>query len=369
MRVLMGMPEAASLGGPAACEPPFVAELRRLGVEVAAETYVYGEQLAGTTLRRRISRVLRTARRLRARLRAEQFDVVHLNSSFDARALLRDVATLSRIRRVTPGRIFIKFHGSDADLLRTSDPVLRRFARTLLARVHGIGVLSSEERENFVRAGVAAARLFVVKNVVTAAPPASAPAPALRARLNVPADVPLLLFIARFIPAKGLLDVIRAGALLREQGHEFRLLCVGDGPARRDAEQEVVRLGLQTHAQFFGYIPEAETQIFYDECTLLVFPTYHYEGFPMVIFKALAAGLPVITTRIRAARDYLREPDNCLWAEPQQPAQLATCIAQLLTQPQLRATMAHNNRALATQFNANTVAREYLAVYNQLIGK
>lgn len=363
----MGMPEAASLGGPAACEPPFAAELRRLGLEVAEETYVYGEQLAGTTLRQRISRVLRTARRLRARLRAEQFDVVHLNSSFDARALLRDVATLARIRRATQGKIFIKFHGSDADLLRTSDPVLRRFARVLLARTDGIGVLSSEERENFVRAGVAAARVFVVKNVVTAAPSsASVTAPALRAQLNVAADMPLLLFIARFIPAKGLVDVIRAGALLREQGHEFRLLCVGDGPARGAAEQEVARLGLQTHAQFYGYIPEAATQIFYDESTLLVFPTYHYEGFPMVIFKSLAAGLPIITTRIRAARDYLTEPDNCLWVAAQQPAQLAACIAQLLTQPTLRATMAHNNRALAARFTAQAVAPEYVAVYNQL---
>ncbi len=365
----MGMPEAASWGGPAACEPPFVAELRRLGVEVAEETYVYGEQLSGTTLRQRISRVLRTARRLRARLRAEQFDVVHLNSSFDARALLRDVATLARIRRAAHSKIFIKFHGSDAALLRTSDPVLRRFARTLLARVHGIGVLSSEEKENFVRAGVDEARVFVVKNVVTDVPHESIAAPALRGLLNVPGDVPLLLFIARFIPAKGLLDVIRACALLREQGHEFRLLCVGDGPARREAEHEVARLSLEAQAQFFGYIPEAETQIFYDECTLLVFPTYHYEGFPMVIFKALAAGLPIITTRIRAARDYLAEPANCLWVEPQQPAQLAERITQLLTQPELRAAMAHNNRALATQFNADTVAREYLAVYNQLIGQ
>ncbi len=363
----MGMPEAASLGGPAACEPPFAAELRQLSVEVAEETYVYGEQPGGTTLRRRISRVLRTARRLRGRLRAEQFDVVHLNSSFDARALLRDVATLSRIRRVSGSKIFIKFHGSDADLLRTNDPVLRRFARTLLARADGIGVLSTEEKENFMRAGVAEARIFVVKNVVSAAPQASVAAPALHTRLNVPTDVPLLLFIARFIPAKGLVDVIRACALLREQGHEFRLLCVGDGPARIEAEAAVARLSLQTYAQFFGYIPEAETQIFYDECTLLVFPTYHYEGFPMVIFKSLAAGLPVITTRIRAARDYLRAPDNCLWVEPQQPAQLAERIAQLLTQPALRAAMAHNNRALATQFTAQAVAPEYVAVYNQLV--
>jgi glycosyltransferase involved in cell wall biosynthesis len=362
----MGMPEGASLGGPAACEPPFVAELRRLGVEVAEETYVYGEQLSGTTLRQRVGRVLRTARRLRQRLRSAPFDVLHLNSSFDARAVLRDAVTLGLIRR-SRSKAFIKFHGSDADLLRTHDPVLRRFTRTLLARADGIGVLSTEERENFIRAGVSERRLFVVKNVVTNEPYPSDGATQLRAQLQVADDVPLLLFIARFIPAKGLVDVIRACAILRERGLSFRLLCVGDGPARAAAEAEVSNLRLRPHAQFFGYIPEAETRAFYAGSTLLVFPTYHYEGFPMVIFKALAAGLPIITTRIRAARDYLREPDNCLWVEPRDPEALAEQIARLLREPDLRAAMAHNNRALAQQFNAQTVAPEYLAVYNQLV--
>jgi glycosyltransferase involved in cell wall biosynthesis len=386
----MGMPEAASLGGPAACEPPFAAALRRLGVEVCEETYVYGEQLGGTTLRQRATRVLRAARRLRRRLRAEPFDVVHLNSSFDARALLRDVTTLRLIRRGTRARFFIKFHGSDAELLRTGDPILRRFVRRVLERAHGIGVLSTEERDNFVRAGVNERRVFVVKNVVvtgeeesatnadgvnvdemnadgaSAASAVGAAANDLRARLDVAADVPLLLFIARFIPAKGLLDVLGACALLRERGERFRLLCVGDGPARAEAEAEVARLRLRPYVRFFGYVPEAETRAFYQGSTALVFPTYHYEGFPMVIFKALAAGLPVVTTQIRAARDYLREPDNCLWVAPRAPEELADKLARLLRDAPLRAQMARNNRALAAEFNADAVAREYLAVYNQL---
>ena len=94
MRILMGMPDSQSLGGPAACEPPFVAELRRLGAEVAEETYVYGERLGKTTLWQRVVRVHATARRLGRVLRETEFDLVHLNTSFDRMALLRDAATL-----------------------------------------------------------------------------------------------------------------------------------------------------------------------------------------------------------------------------------------------------------------------------------
>ena len=375
LRVLMGMPDRESLGGPAACEPPFVAALREAGVEVAEETYVYGERLGGTSLGQRVRRVLGTARQLRRVLRAGRFDIVHLNTSFDTMALLRDAATL-QLLRPTRAKIFLKFHGSDAALFETKRAPIRALVRFVLARADGVGLLSSEERENFLRAGVDARKLFVVKNVVESDASAGvessehsdAPRGAqLAAKLDAPPETPLLLFVARFIPAKGLSDVIRACAVLRDGGREFRLLCLGDGEARGEAEAEVARLKLEGRVRFFGYVPEAETREFYAGGTMLLFPTYHYEGFPMVIFKSVAAGLPIITTRIRAAADYLREPDNCLWVEPKNPEMLAAKIISLLDQPKLREAMSESNRRLATQFSAETVTREYVEAYRQII--
>lgn len=366
MRVLIGMPDRESLGGPAACEPPFVEELRRLGVEVGEETYVYGDKLSGTGLARRVRRVVSTARRIRRRLRAGRFDVAHLNTSFDARALLRDAATVPLLGRAG-ARLFLKFHGSDGELLRTTNPALRRMGRRLLDAADGVGVLSSEERENFTRAGVDGAKVFVVKNVVERTFPREAGDLAARAGLDEGA--PVLLFIARFIPAKGLLDVVRACAVLRDRGARFALLCVGDGPARADAEREVERLDLRGRVRFTGFVPEGETGEFYAGSTALVFPTYHYEGFPMTVFYAAAAGLPIITTRIRAAADYLREPDNCLWVEPRSPGALADRIARLLGEPGTRAAMRRNNAELARSFTAPRVAPEYVEIYNRLLAR
>ncbi|HEX8129086.1 MAG TPA: glycosyltransferase family 4 protein [Pyrinomonadaceae bacterium] len=359
------MPDRNSLGGPAACEPPFAAELRRLGAEVVEETYVYGERLGGTTLRQRVARVLKTARQLRRRLRREPFDILHLNTSFDKMALLRDAATV-QLLQPTRAKIFLKFHGSDAALFETRNPALRALVRFVLARADGIGLLSSEERENFTRAGVDRRKLFVVKNVVANADALSQTGAGLRAKLGAGAETPLLLFVARFIPAKGLSDVLSACAILREEGRAFELLCLGDGEARAAWEAEAAQLRLQERVRFFGYVPEAETQEFYAGSTMLVFPTYHYEGFPMVIFKSLAAGLPVITTRIRAAADYLCEPDNCLWVEPRNPRLLAEKIAHLLDRPDARAEMRRHNMELARRFTAPSVAPEYLEIYNRL---
>ncbi len=374
MRILIGMPEAGARGGPPACEPPFVAALRDLvskgaadrgaaeGVaEVREETY---SRAAVSGWAGRAARVRTTAQYFGELLRSEDFDVVHINTSFDKRALLRDAYLVPGLP-ATPARIFLKFHGSDARLLETRNPLWSALRQRLFASAAGIGVLSSEERENFLRAGVPEAKLFQVSNVVEAGAHESR-ADFLR-RWNLPADKALLLFIGRFIPAKGLLDTIRACASLRGRGPESLLLCVGDGPARAEAEVEVARLGMREQVRFFGYVPEEQAANFYAHSSALIFPTYHYEGFPLAVFYAVAAGLPMVTTRIRAAADYLREPENCLWVSARQPEELAERILRLLGDGELCARMAANNRALVERFSAARVAAQYLGIYRRLV--
>lgn len=361
MRILVGMPEQGSQGGPAACEPPFIAELRRRGHEVEEEVYAYAQTRVGSLSR--ISRVRKTAGRLRERLRSGNFDIVHINTSFDIKALLRDVAVVRGFPSTGP-KIFLKFHGSDQRLLNQSNPLLHRLGRYLISRADGIGVLSSEERDNFVNAGVPEKKVFVVKNVVEKNP--LQPDTEFLGRWLLPDDRPLLLFISRFIPAKGLLDVIAACGMLRDGGRKFLLLCIGDGPTRAKAEALVQHLCLQDYVRFFGYIAEEQTTGFYVNTHALLFPTGHIEGFPMVIFNAAAAGLPIITTRIRAAADYLSEPENCLWVEPRSPQQLADKVARLLDQPDEQNRMRANNRLLAQRFSAEIVTGEYLEDYQRL---
>jgi glycosyltransferase involved in cell wall biosynthesis len=358
MRILVGIPESGSRGGPAACEPPFIEELRRLGHNVEEEVYAYADSEVG--LARRVQRVMHTARRFRERVERGNFDLVHINTAFDTKALLRDAVVVPKLRS-GKAKVFLKFHGSDARLLETKNPALALMRHRLLSQVDGIGVLSTEERENFLRAGVSEKKVFLVKNVVERND--QRPDSEFRKQADLPTDIPLLLFLGRFIPAKGLLDTIRAVAMLRDHGKEFMLLCLGDGPARREAEAEVEHLNLQDHVRFFGYVPEEETAAFYANSTALIFPTYHGEGFPMVIFNAAAAGLPIITTRIRAAADYLSEAENCLWVAPRNPEQLAEKIGKLLRKGELGTTMGANNKRLVKQFSAEIVTGEYLEAY------
>jgi glycosyltransferase involved in cell wall biosynthesis len=190
--------------------------------------------------------------------------------------------------------------------------------------------------------------------------------PVFVAHHGFPEGTPVLLYISRFITAKGLIDVIRACRIVANRGHVFALFCVGDGPLRQEAEVQVEKLGLQRHVRFFGYIDEEETDAFYANSSMLLLPTYHFEGFPLVVLHSLAAGIPIITTRIRGSADYLQEPDNCFWAEPKNPEMLALKVIELLTSPKTQATMTSHNLNLAQNFTAELIAKNYLAIYNQL---
>lgn len=355
------MPEEGSRGGSPTCEPPFVSELRKLGLHVEEHVYTYADTKVGFPTR--VLRVLKTLHQFRRKLLSAQFDILHLNTSFDTKALLRDSIIISLLRR-NGTKVFLKVHGSDARLLETRNWILILLRKRLFSRVDGIGILSSEERENFRRAGILQHKLFLVSNVVIGNALADGRSISLA---NSKTQIPHLLFTGRFIPEKGLHDVIRACELLRKRGLNFVLVCLGDGPARREAEREVARLGLREHVRFLGHISEEDASVFYASGTVLVFPTYHCEGFPMTIFNAAAAGLPIITTRIRAAADYLKEPDNCLWAMPQRPAMLANKIVDLLDNSEMQITMSRNNRKLAERFSRENVTREYLETYRALI--
>ena len=169
--------------------------------------------------------------------------------------------------------------------------------------------------------------------------------------------------MARFIPSKGLLDVIRAMRIIVDRGVPVQLLCVGDGKEREAATTMVHALGLNDVVSFVGYVPEPQTTEHYLSADILVMPT-RSEGFSMTIFQAVASGMPVVTTKIRAAADYLREPDNCLWIEPGDEHNLAEQrLIELLVQPALRSRMGTNNRRLATSFAPPRIVDEYLSVY------
>ncbi len=360
------MPAPGSWGGPIYCEPLLIEGLRGHGVAVDTEDFIYGETDVPPTVLERVVRVLKAARRLRRRLRTNKYDVVHLNTSFDRRSVMRDLVTLTALRS-SGVPVHLKMHGSFASFLTNEGPFWRMLQRRVFTMAADIGVLSSDERESFLRAGCPESKLSAAKYPVSSSD--FVKSDGFREKHGIAADTMILLFSARFIPAKGLLDAIKAFAMLSNEGREVVLFCLGDGPQCAEAEAMAQSKGIAGRVRFTGYIPESETADFHANADIFILPTYHDEGFPLVLLKSLAAGMPIVTTRIRAAADYMSEPENCLWTEPRDPRHLAHCIARIIDDVELRHSMAENNRSLAADFTAERVAAEYIELYRRLASK
>ncbi|RPH33176.1 glycosyltransferase [bacterium] len=358
MRVLIGLITPGQAGGIRATEERFIAECGRRGVRVA--TFEYGGRSPSERLYHKLGgRLVDWIQYIRL-VRRERPDVVQLNSALTRRALLRDMG-YAALSRLMGARLFIKMHGTDAGILSEGGAFWKWAVRFVVRNTRGIGLLSEEERQNFLRAGFSGRNLHVVKNVVDWQR---------FHRENGECERPpsplKLLFIARFIPAKGLLDVLEAIRIVLDRGKDVCIDCVGDGPQGVEARDRANALKITDKVTFTGYIPEAETPRHYKCADVLVFPTYHQEGFPMTVFQSAAAGLGIITTRVRASADYLREPEHCLWVEPRNPAMLAEKILFLMDHPDVLASMVRNNKQLAMSFSTEKVTDEYLKIFSSI---
>ena len=356
------MPSKDSWGGPAACEPPFADALARLGVEVVTEDYVFGDKERPTPIFSRVGRVLRTALRVRRLLRQDKYDILFLNSALDTKTLLRDCASLL-IMQPRPARVFLKVHGSMAQEFIGRGGLWHLLINYLRKRVDAFGVHTRDELGAFLALGFSSSRFFRVRNAITIADVL----PVDYSREQKPSTGHIqMLFVARFVRTKGLMATIRACALLKQKGVDVSLLCVGDGEVKGRAEELVKELGVAQQVTFTGYIPEDDVTKLFLSSDIFVFPTSHAEGFPVVLFKAVATGMPIVTTTVRAAGEYLMEPDNCLFCSSE-PDDIAEQISKLIDDESLRHSMSVANLAYGETLLPDTIAAEYLEIFNSML--
>lgn len=292
----------------------------------------------------------------------ERPDLVHLNSAFNKHGTLRDFFFLATAKFCNIP-VFLCFHGSDAKQIHSSF-FLNLLGKSIFRNSNLIGLLSTQEREIISQYFNIKDKSVIVKYGIDIKKSWNS---FVSNNMNNLPEGYRILFISRFIKEKGPLDLISAFKYIYKKNKKINLILVGDGSVKKHCELMAKELGLQDRVVFVGRVSEAEAREYYIQTDMMILPTYHVEGFPLTIIQSLAAGLPIITTPIRGAADYLREPENCLWTEPKNPEMLAEKITYLIEHKEVREKMSINNRKLAKQFDAEKVTGEYLGFYKQIL--
>lgn len=164
----------------------------------------------------------------------------------------------------------------------------------------------------------------------------------------------LILGVGRLVEKKGFEDLIRACAWLREGQVDFRCEIIGTGE-RRDALQALIaELGLTGHVALVG--PRSQDQVLaaYRRATVFALPCIvgrdgNRDGLPTVLLEAMAAGLPVVSTRLVGVPEIVDDGVDGLLVEPGDSAALAASLARLLLDDELRDRLAHAGRSKAMQ--------------------
>jgi glycosyltransferase involved in cell wall biosynthesis len=222
--------------------------------------------------------------------------------------------------------------------------------------------------EQLARAGVDPRRIRVKHNSVAApAPVAEAEVAALRARLGVKEGERVLLAVGRLSREKGLADLVRALARLRETApvENFKLVILGEGPERSSVEEEARRLGLVERVVFAGHA--SDVRPFYALADALALPS-HSEGSPHVLLEAMASGVPVAATGVGGVPEIVADEETALLVPPRDPSALAGALARLLSDRTLARALAERAREHAlAHFSPESFARSLLETYCELL--
>lgn len=177
----------------------------------------------------------------------------------------------------------------------------------------------------------------------------------------------IILFVGRIYPVKGLMNLVRAAALLPPPPPAIRFRIVGPDQAghRAELEAECARLGVK-NVQFVGEKHGAELDAEYEACDVLALPSFT-ENFGGVVVDALAHGKPVIASKFTPWREL--EEKGCGWWVDNAPESLAKTIAAAAGLPrERRVEMGEKGRALVeANFTWQAVAKSMLACYQSLI--
>ena len=274
--------------------------------------------------------------------------IVHANSS-KAGILGRLAAWIARvpIRIYTVhGWAFSASSGPRAIVYHRSERLVRRLTTSTVC-------VSEGERAAGVAAGTCDERATVVIRNGIDAPvwPVARPG----------VDPPRIVSVGRLQAPKDPLALIRALATISDR--RWSAIVVGDGPQRPDVESQLHRLGLDQVVDLAGTRDDVGEILAASQIFVL---SSRSEGLPISILEAMAAGLPVVASRVGGVAELVVEGETGLLVPPGRPDELAAAIERLLDDAGLRERLgAAGRRRVETDFGIDSFQAAHRALYRR----
>lgn len=190
----------------------------------------------------------------------------------------------------------------------------------------------------------------------------------LRASLGIPAAAPVLLTLGRFCPEKDPETMLDIFTRVHTVHPEARYLIAGTGMTPAGAMGAMVRdRGLDSAVHLLGVQSDVSALL---SCADIFLLPSRIEGFPNAVMEAMAAGVPVVGSRVGGVPDLVRHGEDGFLHEAQDAAGMAESVFQLLDDAEARGRLGENARQrILTEFSLKKLGDRTLRRYDELLEK
>ena len=174
-----------------------------------------------------------------------------------------------------------------------------------------------------------------------------------------------LLWVGRFIPGKGVGDLLDTFAVIHEKSPDCKLLMVGGGPQLDEMKNKIRELNLEKSIEIKAFIPNSQMNQLYQKSSVFILTSLE-EGVPRSILEAMASGLPVVCTALPQISGVVKNGGMII--PPKDTQKFADSVLKILGNPQLSEKMGKNGRKnVVNNFSWHETVTKTLEVYQSLI--
>jgi glycosyltransferase involved in cell wall biosynthesis len=240
----------------------------------------------------------------------------------------------------------------------------RRLAYRVVSRAATMVAVSADIKRFIVeRTGVSAARVHIVHNGIDVPRPVpAAERERLRTALGIRPGAPLVTVVGSLYDVKGHRYLLEAAPAVLAACPDTVFLIVGRGEREAALREQAQRLGLEAAVRFLGFREDVPALLAISD--LFVLPSLS-EGLSIAVLEAMAAGKPVVTTRVGGNPELVLDGQTGLLVESADARGLAAAMTRILTDPREARRLGDNGRCrVADRFTMAAMIRAYQDLYD-----
>lgn len=371
---LLWLVDSLGVGGAEALSVPFARTLDRSKHELTVAAIHGAEGLNAERLREagvevvdlkaKNLRDLAAIRRLFALLREKKIDLIHAHLTYSAiwsalATRLIGVPSVVSLHVSVEATRSLRPSARHRFLTTVRDGLMKNVANRWSSRVV---MVSAALRDAYVESGLHRDKVRVVHNGIEVERfrhPRDETRARLDAEFSIEPGSPLVAMVSVLRPGKGVEVLIDAIARVPDA----TFLIIGDGPMREEWTARAASHGVAGRIRWAGFRSDVDRIL--AGCDLFVHPSLD-DAFPTVLLEAMAAGLPVVASRVGGIPEIVTPGATGELVPPGDPERLAATISRLLADRALLAEMSQNASAGADRFSTRAWVARLIDVYDDV---